>query len=533
VAEARPLTSVPIDVPALGAAPGHPASTTGGADGPGDRLLVLCPQGGRPEAEFNAAIAAALVKAGARRVDVSVVCLRESDAETIRALAPAVHVAESFERFHDRTPAPDLAAETLRLARDYADVNWWAIAAAERSFVDSSFLIGGLGQRSESQEYVEALIVGLVRHLEAVFSEGRYSAAVCQAADSLMSYIFHQVARRFAAQLLVLSPNAWIREDGKPGFYIGYDEFMHNARMEAHYRELGHRPLREDERQRSRRFQQTVRDFEITRAFRSIMNRPFIVPAVSPNLRRLWTYLHENTARRKEIEYYKIDVAAKARANMLRVWRRWRSRRLLGSSVPAIPPRSVFYPMQYQPEQTTLVGGIYFANQVALVENLAKALPFGCTLVVKEHPRGRGARPAWQYRHLAHFPNVRFCDADAKEIIRRCEAVVTITSTVGLEAMALDRPVIVLGNCYYDFADVVYRPKNWPELAQALKRILIDGEYRSNAARGEWIDRFFLAYLRARVPAALSRDSADAVAEGLLAELEARRNPAVAAAAQY
>jgi hypothetical protein len=517
--------SMPVQREA-GRSPSRAAPGAGSAP----RILVLCPQGGTPEAEFNAAIAGALAKAGSANADVSVVCLRQVDAETIRGLAPAVHVLQSFEASRDERPPRDVGAEALRLSRDYPDVNWWEIAAAERSLIDSSFLVGGLGQRTESRDHIEGLVVDLVRHLEAIFAAGGFTAVVCPVADSLIIHVFYQVARRFGAEVLALSPNAWIREDRKPGFYIARDEFMHNGRMEAVYRELSLRAMTDEERKRSQRFQKAVVEFEIERMFQAVLKRPFVVPAVSPNLKRLWAYLRENAARRKDVEYYKIDVVAKAKANLLRAWRRWRTRGIVGSPALDIPARSVFYPMQYQPEQTTLVGGIYFANQVAVIENIAKALPFGCTLIVKEHPRGRGARPAWQYSHIAHFPNVRFCDGNAKEILRRCDAVVTVTSTVGLEGMALDRAVILLGQCYYDFADVIYRPKSWPDLAATLRRILIDREYERSAARRDLIDRFFLAYLAARVPVALGKDSAEAIAAAALAEIDARAGQAAVAA---
>jgi len=491
------------------------------------RLLILCPQGGPPQAEFDASIAGAIQAWGGGAVSVSVVCLRQVDAQAVRRLAPAVRVVDSFEDYRDRNPALDIKAEALRLAREYPAANWWSIAIAERHFVDSSFLLGGAGERPQTQDHVEALIVSMVRHFEAVFAAERVSAVMSPVADSLIIHVFYQVARRFRVRVLAMSPNAWIREDGKPGFYIGRDEFMHCDRLEDNYRRLVKRGLLDAERERVRRYKRSVTEFNIAQVYHAMMKRPFVATALSPNLKRLWAYLRENAARRPEVEYYKVDVAAKTKANLLRVWRRLRSRSMLGPATLDIPAHSVFYPMQYQPEQTTLVGGLFFANQISVIENIAKALPFGFTLIVKEHPRGRGARPAWQYRHLARFPNIRFCDANAKEIMARCCAVITITSTAGLEAMAMDKPVVALGRCYYDFADVVYKPQSWYELAEMLQRILIDGEYDENAQRSDLIDCFFLAYLLARIPALLDKESAAAVAEAVCAELGVGHEPLV------
>jgi hypothetical protein len=487
---------------------------------PAKQVLILCPQGGRPVAELMASIGAELARCSGGRATPSIVNLRQSDAAAIRQWQPSLDVLTSFEEFRDSDRPLDLESEALRLARDYPGVNWWAVIASERSFTDSSFLLGGSGHRVESRQYAVSLLVSLVRYFESILGSRQFSAGVSPVADSLITHVFYKVARRFGIGTIGLSPNAWIREEGQPGFFLISDEFLHSRRMLRTYRDLAARELTDAEQERIHRFKRSIAAFDLAATYRAMTNKTYIVPAVSPNLKSLVGYLRENARRRREVEYFKIDVAAKTWANLVRVWRRWRSKHLLGSRNAEIPARSVFYPMHYQPEQTTLVGGIFFANQVAVIENIAKALPFGYTLVVKEHPRGRGARPAWQYRHLAHYPNIVFSDADSKQIVRQCEAVITITGTVGLEAMALDKPIIVLGDCYYDFADVVYRPASWRELAETLRRILIEGEYENNLARQRLIDRFFLAYLSARVPAMLGKESAAAVAAEICTELD-------------
>jgi len=496
------------------------------------RILIHNAQGGTQEAEFNAALAEAIRKTSGGEYSIAAVTLLERDANTIRQLAPSVHICGSFESFTDARTFTDVEAEAIRLAREYVDVNWWAIAASERTFVDASFLVGGLGQRTESREYVERLVVGLVRFFEKVFLSDEFAAAICQLADTLVTHVFYQVARRFGVKIISVTPPGWIREDGQPGLLFGRDEFRHSDQVERLYRELQGRELTEQERERVRKFRQAVVGFNMVRTYQSITKRPFAASAFSPHLKKLGRYLGENAKRRKDVEYYKIDVLVKAKANVLRAWRRWRSKHMMGPKSANFSPRSVIYAMHYQPEQTTLVGGIFFANQVALIENLAKALPFGYSLIVKEHPRGRGARPAWQYTHLAHFPNIEFCDADPKEILKRCEATVTITGTIGLEALALDKPVVVLGQCQWDFLDVVYRAKSWPDLAQVLRRILIDRDYERNAGRHRKIDRFFLSYLASQVPVARTKESADTIAAAICAELGLQAREAAGAAPQ-
>ena len=139
-------------------------------------------------------------------------------------------------------------------------------------------------------------------------------------------------------------------------------------------------------------------------------------------------------------------------------------------------------------------------NQVALVENISKSLPLGYTLVVKEHPWGRGNRPRWQYKHLSQFYNVVFCDAPAKEIIRRVDAVVAVSGTVAMEALVFDKPTILLGRNFFDYSDLLYKVPCINDLPEVLAKILIDGDYTKQPEREERLYRFLIAYLDGLVP---------------------------------
>lgn len=483
------------------------------------RIVLLCAQGGEDDARLIAGISEALANLPNKRVEPSIVSLLTGDANTVREKAHSVEVLPSFEAHCSRGPVADLDAEVDRIVREYPDTNWWSVAAGERNIVDSSFLVGGLGNRLETKQYVEELIVNLVTYFESVFKSANWDTAVCPESDSLISHVFYQVARHFGIRVTVLTPNAWIREDGKPGFFIGRNPFLMSDSMEENYKSLQSRTLTEEEQSRVNRFKGAVAGFDVQKTFLETTKKPFVVPAVSPNWKRSIKYLKANAQRNKHVEYYKIDPISKLAANLRRAWRRRWVERHMGSKTPDFPKRSVFYAMQYQPEQSTLVGGIFYANQIATIENIAKCLPLGYTLIVKEHPRGRGARPIWQYKHLASIPNIEFCDADSKEILKRCDAVVTITSTIGLEAIALDKPAVVLGDCYFEFPEFVYKSNSWVELAEVFKKILVHSHYENLPNRHLQIDRFFLAYLLARIPVQLCESSGPEIAEAIYSSI--------------
>lgn len=405
----------------------------------------------------------------------------------------------SFEGYVHAMPVPDAAAID-RLVRKYREVCWSEVVAAERAFTDYSMLLGATGERREGPDYVRQLVVAIAGYLEQVLTG--CAAVVCQTADTLFSLAVFKVARHLGLPVFAIAP-AWLLEPGKGGGFLANSEYLECRRMVNAFARRQGTTLLEGERARTDALLISIRGFSGKTAFHATTSKGKSAGrnAVSPNWRRALSYLAENSRRDKRVEYVKIDPARKLRANLLRVVRKLSSRHAYGTpDAASIPQRSVFYALHYQPEQSTLAQGIWHVNQVALVENLSKSLPLGHTLVVKEHPWGRGNRPSWQYKHMAGFHNVMFCDAPAKEIIQRVDAVVAVSGTVAMEALAFDKPTVVLGRNFFEFSDLFYRVRDIQDLPDTLARILIDGDYSRQTDREERLHRFFMAYLDGLVP---------------------------------
>lgn len=412
-----------------------------------------------------------------------------------------VHEAEtsSFEEYVRRTPPPDSAA-VERLVRNYREVYWSEVVAAERAFTDYSMLLGAAGERRESLGYVQRLVATIVGYLEEVL--GGCAAAVCQTADTLFSLMVFKVARHLGIPAFAIAP-AWLLEPGKGGGFLASNEYLECRKMVRAFARRQTAPLLESERTRTKALLESIRGFSGKTAFHATTSKGKSAgrSAVTPQWRRLGTYLAENARRDERVEYIKIDPVRKLRANLLRAYRKLAARKAYGTTdVASLPERSVFYALHYQPEQSTLAQGIWHVNQVALVENISKSLPLGYTLVIKEHPWGRGNRPFWQYTHMAGFYNVMFCDAPAKEIIRRVEAVVAVSGTVAMEALAFDKPTVVLGRNFFEFSDLFYRVRDIQDLPEVMARILIDGDYAKQPDREERLHRFLMSYLDGLVP---------------------------------
>lgn len=118
-----------------------------------------------------------------------------------------------------------------------------------------------------------------------------------------------------------------------------------------------------------------------------------------------------------------------------------------------------FYPLHYQPEASTLVHGSYFDDQLEVVRNLARSIPADWDLVVKEHFYMAGQRRLSFYRELRRIPNVRLIELSVptNSLIQDAAVVTVVTSTCGLEASLIGRPVVMLGDYPWDYAPTVHK----------------------------------------------------------------------------
>lgn len=112
-----------------------------------------------------------------------------------------------------------------------------------------------------------------------------------------------------------------------------------------------------------------------------------------------------------------------------------------------------FYPLHKEPEVTMLVYGRPFLNQIEVVRNLARSLPVGMKLLVKEHPGAIGYRAFGYYRKLLEIPNVVLASPTltSREVLDHARLVTVIGGSIALEAAMIGRPVLVLGRVPFSF----------------------------------------------------------------------------------
>jgi len=152
---------------------------------------------------------------------------------------------------------------------------------------------------------------------------------------------------------------------------------------------------------------------------------------------------------------YKLSVFFDNIANVVKYrYRAYRYRRPgFGEILPA-GQKYIYYPLHTSPEYSTQFQATMWMDQVYLIEQLAKSIPFDWVVYVKEHPaiRINRIRPIDFYRRITRFPNVRLApiDMDMHKLISNAEMVAVVTGTTGWEAIQRGKPVIGFADNFWD-----------------------------------------------------------------------------------
>ncbi len=166
----------------------------------------------------------------------------------------------------------------------------------------------------------------------------------------------------------------------------------------------------------------------------------------------------------------------------------WNLSRIIDQDFDTNAGEYVYFPLHLQPELTTSAIGDEYFDQALAIERVSKWLPSGVRLVLKENPKQDYRwRPSAFFERIRRLKNVCWVPTETNtyELLRRSLFAVTITGTIGWEAITGGRPVIVLGRPWYLKLPGVYqwnsnldfeaiRSSTWPheELEQALQRLL-------------------------------------------------------------
>lgn len=129
------------------------------------------------------------------------------------------------------------------------------------------------------------------------------------------------------------------------------------------------------------------------------------------------------------------------------------------------------FPLHFEPEASISGQATYFCDQLNTIKNIAFSLPFPYKLYVKEHPAVVGTRPNSFYKELKRIPNVFLISPyeNVENLIKKSQGIITLTSTVGLEAVLSGKPVYLLGDVFYSFHPLCRKIQNFNELKRQIE----------------------------------------------------------------
>ena len=141
---------------------------------------------------------------------------------------------------------------------------------------------------------------------------------------------------------------------------------------------------------------------------------------------------------------------------------------------PVEGEKFVLFPLHKQPEASTLIFGKWHNNQLSVIENIVRSLPVNHKLYVKEHYSGYGNRNPSFYKEVKKYAGVRLISPHVNNIdlIKKTSLVITITGTTGWEAIMFQKPVIVLGNVFYDVFDCIKKVKDIKNLPTMVRELI-------------------------------------------------------------
>jgi len=124
--------------------------------------------------------------------------------------------------------------------------------------------------------------------------------------------------------------------------------------------------------------------------------------------------------------------------------------------------RLALFTLHKQPEASIdVIGGLH-TNQLSLIETVSKSLPVDYLLLVKEHSNAIGDRGREFYEAVCSLGNVRLIDpwADSRELLKKAEAVFTVSGTIAMEASLMRRNALTFAECFFSHMPMVQYIRN-------------------------------------------------------------------------
>src|SRR5690606_13711336 len=153
-----------------------------------------------------------------------------------------------------------------------------------------------------------------------------------------------------------------------------------------------------------------------------------------------------------------------------------------------LPQNYIILFLHFQPERTSLPEGRSFTQQSQIVLDLLFNIPPHIEILVKEHPSmfrnkyNERVRDLRFYKNIINLKKVSLVPLSFNtfDLIDRSRGVITITGTVGMEAIIRGKPVLAYGDAQYLNFPLIHDQKNQEQKESFFKSLEREKNYDNN-----------------------------------------------------
>lgn len=114
-----------------------------------------------------------------------------------------------------------------------------------------------------------------------------------------------------------------------------------------------------------------------------------------------------------------------------------------------------FLPLQVPSDVNMIYHSPNFSSQLEIIKNIHSNLPSNSILIIREHPVYKNLYNKKLYDYISNHENLILDNKTSlKSLLELANVVVVNNSTIGIEAIANYKTVVLLGNTYYKLNDI-------------------------------------------------------------------------------
>jgi hypothetical protein len=136
----------------------------------------------------------------------------------------------------------------------------------------------------------------------------------------------------------------------------------------------------------------------------------------------------------------------------------------------------VYFPLGVDEGRELLIAAPFFTNQIEIIRHVAKSLPVGYKLYVKEHPSAiiQNWRNVSEYNEISSIPNVVliYPTIKSEKLYHGCSLVISVSGSAGLEATFYQKPSVIFSDLAFSILPSVFRIRSMNNLSVVIRKAL-------------------------------------------------------------